>query len=85
MGVVLILLLITHLVLALYFSVLLTKTGLLTTTQKRVNISLLLIVPFIWPVLIHYLLKRQPGSHEIAVKNDLSTNGYYESKTGFPQ
>jgi len=55
------------------------KTNILNAKQKALNTALVLLLPFFWPVVIHYLLKKQPGSYEIPIKNDSSGNGFYES------
>ncbi|PJJ79034.1 hypothetical protein CLV57_2158 [Mucilaginibacter auburnensis] len=84
MIILLVLLLIAHLASAVYFSIKIMNTGLLTIKQKSLNIVLLFTIPSIWCSLIFYVLKKQPGSHNIPVKNDVSTKEFHESKTGYP-
>jgi hypothetical protein len=72
-------LLITHIIVSIYFILKISKTDILTGKQKKLNIIMLVLFPFFWATLIFYLLKKQPGSHEIAVKNNSSTNGFHES------
>ena len=72
-------LLISHIVISIYFILKISNTNLLTAKQKTLNIILLLLLPFFWATLVFYLLKKQQGSHEVAIKNDSSNNGFYES------
>lgn len=72
-------LLIVHIIISIYFIFKISKTNILTGKQKILNIIILLLLPFLWATLIFYLLKRLPGSHEVAMKNDSSSNGFYES------
>lgn len=72
-------LLVSHVIISVYFIFKISNTNILTGKQKILNIIILLLLPFIWAILIFYLLKRLPGSHEIAIKNDFSNNGFYES------
>lgn len=67
---------------SIYFVFKVRKTIIFTKKQKILNILVLLLFPFFWSALIFYLLKKQPGSHEITVKNDVSTNSFYESGLG---
>jgi mannose/fructose/N-acetylgalactosamine-specific phosphotransferase system component IID len=71
-------LLITHIIISIYFVLKISKANILTGKQKTLNIIMLLLLPFLWATLIYYLLKKQPGLHEVATKND-SSNNYYES------
>ena len=68
-----------HLAISIYFILKISKTNILTAKQKKLNIIMLLLLPFFWATLIFYLLKSQPGSHEVAGKNNSSSSGFYES------
>ncbi len=72
-------LLIVHFIISIYFIFKVSKTNILTAKQKTQNIILLLLIPVFWATLIFYLLKNQPGWHEVAKKNDASGNGFHES------
>ncbi|RYU91973.1 hypothetical protein EWM62_00590 [Mucilaginibacter terrigena] len=54
------------------------KAPVLTTTQKRLNIFLILLLPFIWSVLIYFILKKEMASYE-ARKNINRSTDFYES------
>ena len=77
-------LLAAHLVVAAFAIVNTVKTNEFSKKQRAVNIILILLIPFIWAFLVHYLLKPEPGSFEVEVKNDVSSNNFYESGSGAP-
>nr|WP_294947101.1 hypothetical protein [uncultured Mucilaginibacter sp.] len=52
---------VAHLVLAAYICGKISKSILLTKKQKRLNIFLSILVPFVWPVLMYYILKKEPN------------------------
>jgi len=54
------------------------KAPVLTKTQKRLNIFLILLFPFIWSVLIYFILKKEMVSYE-ARKNINRSTDFYES------
>ena len=84
MKIILILLLLAHIVLSLIETRRIIKTVMLDKKQKKINIILQWIIPFLWFILINSLLKTTPGSFEVPVKNDVSSNNYYESGKGNP-
>lgn len=47
-------------------------------TQKRLNIFLILLLPFIWSVLIYFILKKEMVSYE-ARKNINRSTDFYDS------
>jgi len=77
-------LLLIHLLLAAFSIVKTFKTTLLSKNQKIYNTILIIVVPFIWSILIYYILRSEPLSYEIEEKNDVSSNNFYESGTGQP-
>ncbi|HEY0246433.1 MAG TPA: hypothetical protein VGC01_12775 [Mucilaginibacter sp.] len=72
-----------HLAMAIYAIIRTIKTIKFSRKQKKLNIILILIVPFIWTVLIYYMLKEEPNSYEIE-NRDQSSVHYYESGKGAP-
>ena len=81
----LLIILVLHIFIAVVISIRIIKTPVLTTSQKRINIALTIIFPFIWSVLVYYILKKEPSSHETPLKNDLSSNGFHESGIAISQ
>jgi hypothetical protein len=49
-----------HLVLAVYISGKISKSILLTKKQKRLNVLLAMAIPFLWSILLYYILKKEP-------------------------
>ena len=74
----------THIVLSLIGTSILLKSNILTAKRRRYNLILLWTIPFIWYLLIRAIHKMTPGSHEVPIKNDVSSNGSYESGLGAP-
>jgi hypothetical protein len=72
-------LLIAYVIISIYFVFKISKANILTGKQKILNVIMLVVLPFFWATLVFYLLKNQPGSHEVATKNNSSSNGFYES------
>jgi hypothetical protein len=54
------------------------KAPVFTKTQKRLNILLIILLPFIWSVLIYFILKKEMTSYE-ARKNINRSTDFYES------
>jgi hypothetical protein len=54
------------------------KAPVLTKIQKRLNIFLILLIPFIWSVLIYFVLKKELASYEARKHINRSTD-FYES------
>ena len=75
---------VAHLVFAAFTIFKTVKTIEFSKKQKVINIVLILLIPFIWSILIYYILKPGPPSYEIEVKNDVSSNNFYESGKGAP-
>jgi hypothetical protein len=80
----LIALLAAHLIVAAFAIVSTVKTNEFSKKQKTINIILILLIPFVWAFLIHYLLNPERGSFEVEVKNDVSSNNFDESGLGAP-
>jgi hypothetical protein len=76
---------ILHFVVVGYYISKIIKTHIFNKSQKRLNIMLTILLPFIWVVLIYYILKSEPSSYEVAVKNDKSSNGFHKSGIGIHQ
>lgn len=77
-------LLIGHLVWALLAIIKVVKTIELSKKQKTFNIIGIILIPFLWSLLIFYMLKKERPSYEEEVKNDVSSNNFYESGLGAP-
>ena len=77
-------LLVAHVILAMYVVNKTIRTNVFTNKQKVINIVLVIIIPFFWSILIYYMLKKEPYSYEIEVKNDFSSNNFDESGLGAP-
>ena len=73
-----------HFVLSIIGTRVLLKTAILTRLQKRLNLILLWTLPVIWYLFVKTIYKKTPGSHEVPVKNDVSSNNSYESGIGAP-
>lgn len=82
--IILITVLLIHLILAILGTLQLSKSTRFTKIQIRYNIILLWIIPFLWYLLIRIMHKKIPGSHEVPIKNDVSSNNSYESGLGAP-
>lgn len=65
-----------HLIFAIYMIVKIKKTKILTPNQKHLNVLFIIIVPFIWSILVYYILKREPAFND---RKKLVTNGYEDS------
>ncbi len=79
-DIVLLILLIAHVAIAFYFIRRVVKTPLLTKTQKIINGSLIIILPFIWCVLVFYLTKAEP-EYDPELKRKPSGHYYETNKT----
>jgi hypothetical protein len=66
---------IAHLVLAGYIARKISRSIVLTKKQKRFNIALAIAVPFVWSVLMYYILKKEPDYFD---KRKVITNGKLE-------
>lgn len=75
---------IIHIVLSIIGTRRILSTILLDPKKKKINIVLLWLIPFLWYQLVKNILKRTPGSHEIPIKNDISSNVFHESGKGAP-
>ena len=75
---------IAHIVLATQGTKLLLKSRILNPTRIRYNIVLLWTIPILWYILIKVIHQKNPGSHEVPIKNDRSSNNFYESGLGGP-
>lgn len=79
------LILLTHVVLASIGTRVLLKSTILTTKRIHYNLILLWTIPFIWYLLVRAIHKRTPGSHEVRIKNDVSSSVFHESGAGAPE
>lgn len=70
---------ITHLLLAGYMGRSIAKSILLTKKQKWINIILAVLIPFVWSVLMYYILKKEPNYFD---KRKVITNDKLEG-SGF--
>ena len=67
------------------YSVAVIKTPVLSTGRKVINVILIWLLPFFWAMLIRQVLVlKNSGSYEIDIKNDVSSNNFYESGKGRP-
>lgn len=80
---ILILIILAHIILSIIGTVMISRSTVLDQ-KKGLNILLLWLVPFLWFVLIKYLIKPTPGSNEVPIKNDVSSNVFHESGKGAP-
>ena len=60
------------------------KTVVFEKKQKRLNIVLLWVVPFLWYWIINSILKPIPGSSEFTDEEKHQSNQFYESGLGAP-
>ncbi len=77
--VILISIIIVHIILSTIGTIKIQKTQQLDFKKKRINQILIWSVPFLWFVLIISILRKTPGSDEMKIKNDVSSNGFHES------
>ncbi|WP_374165335.1 hypothetical protein [Arcticibacter sp. MXS-1] len=74
-----------YLLFVIRYTVKICTSPLLSRGQKVLHIALTWLLPFLWiPVVRYVLFSTTKGSFEIDVKNDESTNNYYESGKGAP-
>lgn len=59
------------------------KTNLFTTRQKIVNSVILLLLPFVWSVLMYYMLRKEPVVFDEDKQHKRTDHGFYESGKGF--
>lgn len=65
-----------HLIFAIYMIVKIKKTKILTPNQKYLNVLFTIIIPFIWSILVYYILKREPAFND---RKKLVSNSYEDS------
>ncbi len=70
-----------HLAMAIYVLIKLFKSTVFTKMQKKYNAILTISVPFIWSILIYYMLKKEPNSYEL--DRNKGGNHFHESGEGF--
>jgi hypothetical protein len=78
MSIILIAIIISHIILSTVGTMQLSKSIILTLKQKRINIFLLWIIPFLWFLIIRTIHRPNPGSADILKKNDISSNNFYD-------
>ncbi|QHS57457.1 hypothetical protein GWR56_18605 [Mucilaginibacter sp. 14171R-50] len=67
-----------HFLLAAWAILKVVKAPVFTKKQKQLNTYLALLLPFIWSVLIYFILKKEMASYE-ARKNISRSTDFYES------
>jgi membrane protein DedA with SNARE-associated domain len=66
-----------HLILAAYIARKIGISIILTKKQKLLNIILVVLIPFVWSVLMYYILKKEPNYFDKRkrITNDSLDNG----------
>ena len=59
------------------------KTNEFSKRQKIYNVILIIVIPYIWAVLIYYMLKEKPFLDELEDRGKPPDVQYYESRKGF--
>ena len=76
----------TIIILYIYFSLKGTnkilRTVYLDKSKRILNLVLLWLIPFLWYFVVMQILSKTPGSHQVKIKNDVSSNNFYESGLG---
>ena len=80
-----IIILVAHIILSIIGTVRIKRTIVFDTQKKKINTWLLWLVPFIWYFLINDVISTIPGSEDMPVKNDVSSDNFHESGLGAPQ
>lgn len=75
----------THVILSFVGTSILLRSNILTTKRRRYNLILLWTIPYIWYLLVRTIHKKTPGSHEVPIKNDVSSRVFHESGAGAPE
>ena len=73
-----------HIVLSCIGTIKIKNTIYLNNRRKIINLICLWLIPFLWFLILTIMLKRTPGSYEMEIKNDVSSNNFYESGKGNP-
>lgn len=72
----------TLIILYLYFSLKGTnkilRTVYLDKNKRLINLILIWLIPFLWYFIVMHILSKTPGSHEVKVKNDFTSNNFYD-------
>lgn len=85
MEIAIIIVFVVYILFSAYYSFKIYNTISLDRSKKLINILLTWILPFIWIYIFKdILLKTNPGSYEIEVKNNRSSSNFYESGAGRP-
>lgn len=71
-----------HFAMAVYVIINLQRSNLFNKRQKKYNTFLVICVPYIWSVLIYFMLKKDARFDEFGPR-DKPSNSYYESGKGF--
>ena len=72
-----------HLLSALVMVIKVIKTEIFTSAQKRINILLIILLPFIWSVLMYYMLKKEPVVFDEDKQHEHTSHNFYESGKAF--
>jgi len=51
-------------------------------SQKRINTLLIILLPFIWTILMYYMLKKEPVVFDEEEQHKQTSHGFYESGKG---
>ena len=76
-------LLIIYLIISVYAIIKTVKTNEFSKRQKVYNLILIIFIPYIWAILIYYVLKEKPFLDVLEDKDKPTAVHYYESGKGF--
>lgn len=71
-----------HFAMAFYSIIRLLKSSIFNTRQKKYNTILVICIPYIWSILIYYMLKKEDRFDEF-LPRDKPSHSYHESGKGF--
>jgi hypothetical protein len=74
--------LVVHFAMAIYIIINLKKSNVFTKKQKKYNTFLIICLPYIWSVLIYFMLEKEARFDEFGPR-DKPSNSYRESGKGF--
>jgi len=72
-----------HLAMAVYTVLRIIRTDLFTTGQKRINIFLALVTPYLWSVLMYYMLRKESMVFDEDKQHEHTSHDFHESGKGF--
>jgi len=71
-----------HAAMAFYAVNRIRRTNLLNLSQKRINIFLTIVVPYIWSVLMYYMLREEPMVFSEDEQHKRTSHDFHESGKG---